>query len=247
MTPLLLAAYKCCNRSIETLIDVMKCNVNAVSFDGSNALIWVMVSDGPLETLQMLIDRGCKVNHQIYSGPGWQSNMTMFAGFSPLMFAVNRNNIEYVRLLLAAGADPELRSSPIVPDFPISTQNLFRVYEYEWNGFEFNALHIAAAMDEAGIVNELLVAGKADVDARVYAHKESSFAQYRAQNGNGHPLSTDAAKELTHALKSPLHLLEPDSDAARHLVLSGASLLAQDIDATCRITPPCYLGGVARK
>ena len=73
LRPLHVAAYKSSNSCITTLIDVLKCDINSTAFDGSNALVWGMANNCRLDTLELLISRGCDVNNQIFHGPGWQS------------------------------------------------------------------------------------------------------------------------------------------------------------------------------
>ena len=229
LRPLHIAAYNSSNSCITTLVDVLGCDVNSKAYDGSNAFFWGMSNDCRLDTLELLISRGCDVNNQIFYGPGWQSNMTSFAGFSPLMFAVNMGNIDYVRLFLVAGANTESFNGPLVMKFPLKPSQLFDVHEYEHNGFRFNALHIASIMKNAPIVIELLQVG-AIVDARVQPHKNARIIEEGEYTSDTtHPIESGNVRELVHILKTPLHLLPvSESTTATLLVKSGASLLAQD-------------------
>ena len=237
LRPLHVAAYKSSNSCITTLIDVLKCDINSTAFDGSNAFFWGMANNCRLDTLELLISRGCDVNNQIFHGPGWQSWLTDFAGFSPLMFAVNVGNIDYVRLLLAAGANTELYTGPLVMNFPLQPRLLLHVNEYEWDGFTFNALHIASIMNNAPIISALLQA-KATVDARILPNHDAKIVEEakvvrKRQDitDAAHPVeNSHFATELVHLLKTPLHLLPPSEvTATKLLVKSGASLLAQDL------------------
>ena len=228
LRPLHIAAYKSSNSCITTLTDVLKCDINSVAFDGSNALFWGMANGCRLDTLELLISRGCNVNKQILKGPGWQSNMTSFAGFSPLMFAVNIRNIDYVRLLLKSGANTELVTGLLAMIFPLQPSSLLAVHEYRKNGFRFNALHIASITNCPLIISELLQF-KAIADGRTRSHRDAGIVEEaRYVSDTKHPVDGHFVKELIHLLKTPLHLLSSESLAAKHLVKSGASLLAQD-------------------
>lgn len=229
--PIHLAAYKGSTESIEALVDVMKCNVNAKAFDGSNALFCAIAENGFPETVKCLITRGCNVNNQIFSGPGWQSNMTQFAGFTPLILAVNQGESLIVPILLEAGANTEAYTGPIPLKFPVSG-GFMDVHEYGQDGHCFNALHIACIMDNDSIASDLLNLGKkAQVDARVKAADRCALVEGGGSfSATRHPLDDmHFLKEVQHALNTALHLATENSETAELLIKSGASLLSQNL------------------
>ncbi len=134
------------------LVEELKADINVTAYDGSNALHLAIASDATSEVIQYLIAHGCDFNKQTYKGPGWQSQMTNISGFSPLMMAVNCNDISSVSLLIDAGAKLDLYTGPIEKKFPYHVNSILRVYEYEGIGFGFNALHIAASMEDSSIM-----------------------------------------------------------------------------------------------
>ncbi len=204
------------------------------AYDDSNALHLAIASDATSDIIQYLLEHGCKLNQQICRGPGWQRQMTRFAGFTPLMMAINADDWCKVKTFLSAGADCELYSSPISREFPIHVNNLLEVYEYEGVGFRFNALHIACCLNSELIVEELITHGHANVDARVDL-PEDYHREYIGMNmddNTTHPFEQGgrimAALEL--GMNTALHLCDENSECALSLINDGnASLLTQNM------------------
>jgi hypothetical protein len=219
--------------SLKVLVEEFKAKVNVTAYDGSNALHLAIAKNAPSDILQYLLDHGCKIDKQTVKGPGWQSFMTMFCGFTPLMMAVN---CEYhnISVLLQAGANTELYTGPIECKFPIRVNKILRVFEYEEIGFCFNALHIAASMNKEDIVDELLEHGKADPDARVKLPEDDERERIGMdfENAETHPFDQESEikTRLELGLNTALHLCPENSDVAKLLMVNGkASFLAQNM------------------
>lgn len=236
--PVHIAAYNSDVTSLKALIEKLHANVDARAYDGSTALICAIVNQATEETVQYLIDRGAEVNTQIFKGPGWQSYMTNFSGFTPLMMAVNKNEAGLVNLLLKSGkVNTELYTGPISGQFPISSNSMLNVIEYPGTGFCFNALHIASVLDRDQLVSSLLKCGHANPDARVALpdddERERLYIDFDNENIQFHPLENKEIQEaLRLGLNTPLHLCPQNSSTAEKLINHspvGASLLAQNI------------------
>lgn len=97
-----IAACKSDLATLKALVEVLNADINVHTFDESNALHCAIANHASPEVVQYLVDKGCNINQQIYPNPGWQSNMPYFAGFTPLMMAVNNDDMESVMILLRA-------------------------------------------------------------------------------------------------------------------------------------------------
>ncbi len=80
----------------ELLID-RGAGVNASRGDDGTALMWIVWSHGNIEAAKILLDRGADVNTEAY-------------GWSALMWAIERNYAEMVKLLIVYGADLNART-----------------------------------------------------------------------------------------------------------------------------------------
>jgi ankyrin repeat protein len=107
-------------------------DIKAENHLGCSALAYLAIKDDEdLEAAQLLIDRGAKVNHQQKpNAMKWRltmatvrgsvkcgnrsalfQEMATWNGSSALHFAAKQGHVRLVRLLLSAGADPELRNA----------------------------------------------------------------------------------------------------------------------------------------
>jgi hypothetical protein len=188
--------------------------------------------------VRYLIDHDAEVNTQIFNRPGWQSYMTNFSGFTPLMMAVNMNEAGLVNRLLKTGkVNTELYTGPISGEFPILADYMVHVIEYPGTGFCFTALHIATLLDRDQLVLSLLKHGHANPDARVALpdddERERLNIDFDNENVQFHPLENEEIKEaLRLGLNTPLHLCPKGSNTAKQLIKHspvGASLLAQNM------------------
>jgi hypothetical protein len=158
--------------------------------------------------------------------------MTCFAGFTPLIMAVNNSDASTFDILVKAGSDPEMCTGPLRKDvFPISCDKLTDVYEYDGDGYRFTALHIAALTENATMAKKLIADAKADPDTRVATGiEEWEGIGMDFNDEESHPFA-DEEKEnfIEMMLNTPLHLAEENSETAQELIENGASLLTQNL------------------
>lgn len=101
-TALMYAAAFGSLQSVRLLLD-SRADVNAASTEGSTALMW---SAGDAEKVRLLVARGAQVNARSKQGG------------TALLSAALRHNVEALRLLIAAGADPKAEMSAL-PGTPL--------------------------------------------------------------------------------------------------------------------------------
>lgn len=130
-TALMAAARGGHGQTIALLYDA-GCDVNAANDDGTTALMLAIVKNDP-PCVRALLRRGAKVN--VWNNSGWTPLLlargianveplieagadlnaacaaSSHPGWTPLMFAVNEDDVRSVNALLAAGADPDARDS----------------------------------------------------------------------------------------------------------------------------------------
>jgi hypothetical protein len=205
----------------------LKADIDRETFDGSNALLCAAANRASPEVIQYLVDHGSNINQQIDSKPhGFANQIARCAGFTSLHMAVNNKDYDSVKILLTAGADPEIYTGlSVAKRFPIPINNNYlELYENFNEGHCLTPLHIAACMDSNELILKLLIdKGNANVHARV--NPVCSLEWCMSSN----------AKYQKWTLNSPLHLCatqENSSKCALILLDSGASLLAQNLALT---------------
>jgi hypothetical protein len=223
-------------------VEKFHADIDETIFDGSNALLCAMANGASIEVIRYLIDHDIDINNQTCLGMvgcakdiTWSKDLgqiTPFSGFTPLMMAVNNNDLFTLELLLEAGANPELHTGLLKKEFPVPLSTFMETFKYHRGGYRFSALHIATLLKNEGMIVKLIQNGNAHPDSRVCVRIcEWQALGLNLYHRDKHPLEDDESKlqAVELILNTPLHLCEENSEIAKLLIQHGANPLSQNM------------------
>jgi ankyrin repeat protein len=224
------AAMKRDRNAVRALL-AQKADANASSADGSSALLWLVRVDD-LEMARLLIQAGA------------DATRPNRYGVTPLYLACSNGNAEMIRLLLDAGVDPNapdptgetpLMTAARIGD-PAAVGVLLdygAIVDAKDPEFQQTALMIAVRENHTPVVQMLVEAWHADINARTRIGRTPPWVLPNSVPGFGHGigivrggLPERGSRYLTLGGLTPLLYAARDGrlESARILVKAGATL-----------------------